>query len=94
MQSKNKYRIGFQARCPSDGLLIDYSLEITTTGRVILAEDLQDWANSQSGPSYHENLADRAWLCFGGFHRMTAIHQGVAIETIRQGDPLPKSEAE
>lgn len=75
----NNYRYRFNCVCPSDGTTVTYDLSITSPGK-ILAEDIR--AICDAGPSHQEDLADKL-AALGGTQIMKAVHQGVAIETVR-----------
>ena len=94
----NIYKTKFFARCPANGVRIEYSLTIQT-GNVIEVEALISEVESiKSG--LHEDIADRLLSAFGGSQVMTADHHGVNIQTIRPhmahwhpSDPTPSSAA-
>lgn len=79
--STNIYRRSFSAVCPNNGVVIDYSLEISHRD-MIEVEGIVD-ATSGLEPTYHEALADALWERFGGAQNLKAHHHGVDIETIR-----------
>lgn len=77
----NTYRHSFTAICPSDGDVVQYSLQIDSA-RVIMAEDIVSEC-AFDGPIYHEALADQLHAALGGKHTMDATHRGVQITTTR-----------
>lgn len=77
----NVYRFSFSAKCPANGAVIDYAVEIRT-GHMIPAESLIEWRTQQT-TGFHEYLADDLAANFGGAQRITATHHGVEIETLR-----------
>ncbi|MCY1557038.1 hypothetical protein D9M68_938490 [compost metagenome] len=78
---QNIYRHVFSAKCPNDGELITYKLEIKTA-ETIMVERIKifTWAINIG---YHEQLADELHREFGGEQRMVAFHQDAEIETVR-----------
>lgn len=77
----NIYKYSFKAKCPVNGLLIDYSLTIRTE-RFVKVEDLIAECNAAESV-FHEALADRLLEKFWGEQVMVAHHHGVDIETHR-----------
>lgn len=80
----NTYRHDFSTRCPNNGQVIWYRLEIEAL-HVVMAEDIQAAGkDAQTLPKpYHENIADMLHERFGGVQRLFAFHHGVEIETLR-----------
>lgn len=80
----NIYRLTFHARCPTNGVRIEYALEVENpaTANPLLVEDLID-AVSLLDKGFHEEFADTLWREFGGKQVLRADHHGVAIETRR-----------
>lgn len=76
----NIYRIDFTSRCPVNGDLIFYSLEIQSA-EMIMAEKIETAVNG--GPALHEQLADELHMHFRGKQILKARHGNVSIETIR-----------
>lgn len=76
----NIYRVDFTSRCPVNGELIFYALEIRSA-EMILTEKIQEAVNVEKW--FHEELADKLHLELGGRQVMTARHGRVSIETIR-----------
>lgn len=77
----NIYRHTFVAICPADGESIIYRLEIKTTSMIHVEHIKTATALIKKG--WHEQIADRLSESLGGDQTITAIHQGVEIETIR-----------
>jgi hypothetical protein len=78
----NTYNAAFQAKCPSNDTIIDYSLEIATDNVTIMVETLNAFLDS-IGAGFHEAIADMLLTRFGGRQRLIATHHGVRIETTR-----------
>jgi len=76
----NLYRFTFQRVCPADGATVDYTLELITTG-MVLVEEIRKACTG--GPVFQEALADELRDVFGGVQRIVAVHQGVQVETLR-----------
>lgn len=77
----NIYRHTFVARCPSDGEMIIYRLQIETQG-MVMVEHIKT-ATSLIKEGYQERIADQLHQQLGGVQRLVATHQGVDIESIR-----------
>jgi len=77
----NTYRSEFFAACPTNGVRIKYSLQISTV-KTIRVEDLII-AMEGIDQMYHEEIADEFCNRFGGMQTLTAEHHGVQIETLR-----------
>lgn len=77
----NRYRKAFVAVCPNDGESIVYDLLIETD-RTIYVEHINT-ATALLKVGFHEAIADDLFERFGGRQTITAVHQGVVIETIR-----------
>ncbi|MCU9949816.1 hypothetical protein [Pseudomonas sp. PDM13] len=77
----NIYRHTFVARCPSDGEMIIYRMEIKTKG-MVMVEHIKT-ATSLIKEGYQEQIADQLQQQLGGVLRIEATHQGVEIESIR-----------
>lgn len=85
----NRYTVRFFARCPTNGLRIDYTLTIERSEEDdadghLLVEELVD-AVSLLDRGFHEELADQLHREFGGVQTLVADHHGVLIETRRGG---------
>lgn len=76
----NIYRMHFECRCPVDGALISYELEIMSR-QMLMTEDIEQACPSE--PHFHENLADGFFRKFGGVQLLKARHGRVEIQTIR-----------
>lgn len=77
----NTYKTKFFAKCPANGIRVEFDLTINT-GSVIPVEDiLKEVEDIQKG--FHEDIADRLHRRFGGSQTLVAEHHGVRIETIR-----------
>lgn len=77
----NVYRRQFVSVCPADGDAIVYALEIRSA-TMVRVEHI-NIALALEAKAFHEDIADRLFDRFGGEQRMTAVHQGVEIETRR-----------
>lgn len=77
----NIYRLQFVSICPADGNSVIYSLEIRSKS-MIRVEHI-NLAVSLEKSAYHEDIADRLYARFGGDQILTAVHQGIEIETVR-----------
>jgi hypothetical protein len=73
----------FFAPCPTNGVRIEYRLEIETS-EVIAVEQLLAAVDSIEA-KFHEEIADDLHAQFGGSQFMTAQHHGVCITTRRDG---------
>lgn len=80
----NKYKIKFQAICPVNEDVIEYSLTIESIQMIEVERITDAIANCKRG--FHELFADFLHQKFGGYQIMTAFHGGVLIETTR-GQP-------
>lgn len=80
-RSSDTYRQIFTAACPSDGDVIVYSLEIRSEA-IIRVEHIKT-ATALIKQGWHEQIADRLAVRFGGDQVIKAVHQGVEIETVR-----------
>ncbi len=76
----NTYRFRFAAQCPSDNQMISYRGEIRTR-KMIMVEDL---IAAFPAHGYHETIADDLYMRFGGHQTISAMHQGIEIETVRR----------
>lgn len=76
----NIYRTRFNSRCPENGDIINYELEIQSR-ETLMAEWIERAAAVES--SLHEVLADALFKRFGGRQSLKARHGSVEIETIR-----------
>ncbi|AOR76511.1 hypothetical protein [Novosphingobium resinovorum] len=76
----NIYVHRFTSKCPSNGALISYKLEIRSND-VIMVEEIITACAVES--TYHESLADILYARFGGQQSMIAFHHGVCIQTFR-----------
>lgn len=77
----NVYRRQFVSVCPADSDAIVYSLEIRSA--TMLRVEHINLALALEEKSFHEEIANRLFDRFGGEQRITAVHQGVEIETRR-----------
>ncbi|MDI2707658.1 hypothetical protein QJ517_28680 [Pseudomonas aeruginosa] len=77
----NIYRHTFVAECPADGEQIIYRLEIRSP-TMIRVEHIRT-ATALINCGFHEAIADQLHERFGGEQRITAVHQGVEVETVR-----------
>jgi hypothetical protein len=77
----NTYRYPFVVECPNDRTPILYHLTIKTDA-TILAEDIIA-ATKGLRAVLHEQIADALAKKFGGDQTITAVHQGVTVETLR-----------
>jgi hypothetical protein len=77
----NKYTVKFFAKCPANGVRVEYTLAITT-GKTIRVEMLVETISQYDG-WYHEDIADNLLEQFGGQQLLSAFHHGVFIETTR-----------
>lgn len=82
----NIYRHQFVSRCPNNNQPIIYALEIEAD-KVIHVEHIVT-AAALHQDAYHEEIADRLHLRFGGRQILKAHHHGVDIET-RRGFEAP-----
>ncbi len=81
----NRYHRRFKARCPNNGIEIEYRLTITI-GEIIMVEDIVA-ATERLDSAYHEAIADNLHAEFGGIQVLRAFHHGVGIVTIRTDAP-------
>ena len=77
----NRYKVKFNAVCPVNGDVIEYSLAIESIN-MIKAESIME-AICEFDKGFHEVFADILHKKFGGKQFMKAIHGGVTIETER-----------
>lgn len=77
----NIYSYEFAVKCPNDGELIVYKLNIETRKK-IMVEHIKN-SCLMVRESHHEDIADLLSGQFPGDHTITAVHQGVSIKTIR-----------
>lgn len=77
----NIYRTSFYANCPTNGVRILYSLQISTR-EIIPVEQIVSAVESIS-EGFHEEIADELLQKFGGMQKLEAEHHGVHIETLR-----------
>lgn len=77
----NIYRRQFVSVCPADGDSIIYSLEIRI--KTMVRVEHINLAVGLEKNAFHEEIANRLYSRFGGEQRITAVHQGVEIETVR-----------
>jgi hypothetical protein len=80
----NTYSVRFFARCPINGIRIEYVLEIEnpSASNPLIVEDIID-AVSLIDRGMHEEIADQLFREFGGRQALTADHHGVTIKTVR-----------
>lgn len=77
----NTYKTKFFAKCPANGIRVEFELTINT-GSVIPVEDiLAEVEGIKTG--FHEEIADSLQQRFGGSQTLIADHHGVRIETTR-----------
>ncbi|UIF88182.1 hypothetical protein [Cupriavidus sp. UYPR2.512] len=84
----NIYRHKFYSVHPNKGAIMVYELEIATTD-VIQVEHLVT-ACALEKSAFHEDIADRLAERFGGKQTLRAHHNGVDIESRRNGSATPK----
>lgn len=77
----NRYKIKFEAICPVNNDVIEYSLTIESA-RMIEVERIKEAVNDLRR-GFHEQFANTLHEKFGGKQFMTAVHGGVTIETER-----------
>lgn len=77
----NKYTVKFFAKCPANGVRVEYVLAITAN-KTIKVELLMETVNQYDG-WFHEDIADSLSERFEGQQVLTAFHHGVFIETTR-----------
>lgn len=77
----NIYEISFEARCPTNGKLINYNLKILSDKK-ILVETIKDHVEALAGFGWHEDIADKL-KSVGGLQTLVANHHGVKITTHR-----------
>lgn len=77
----NIYRYQFRARCPNNGELIYYRLELTTD-QIVMVEAIKT-ACQRHEAGFHEAIADALFAELGGSQIITATHHMVEIETRR-----------
>lgn len=77
----NKYTYEFYNTCPNDKERIEYCL-VVESDEVIMCERIVE-ACVLMDSLYHETIADNLFTEFGGKQVITAIHQGVKVETFR-----------
>lgn len=80
-RSINIYRHTFSAKCPSDGEMIVYSLEIRSP-KMILVEHIKT-ATALIKEGFQEQIADALIDRFCCEVEVKAVHQGVSIESLR-----------
>lgn len=78
----NKYTVKFFAKCPSNGVRIEYTLAITAS-KTIKVEFLIETISQYDG-WFHEDIADNLSDQLGGNQILSAFHHGVLIETTRE----------
>lgn len=81
LTASNTYRHTFIAVCPADGESIVYQLEICTQD-MIRVEHIRT-ATALIKRGFHEQIADDLFQRFGGRQVITAVHQGVSLESVR-----------
>lgn len=77
----NTYTHVFYALCPADGETIAYNLVIRSTAMIHVEHIKTATAVIKKG--WHEQIADRLSEALGGEQTITAVHQGVQIQTVR-----------
>lgn len=82
----NIYRTSFVAVCPNDGASIVYNLEISSP-KTIFVEHINT-ATALIKRGLHEQIADDLHQQFGGWQKITAVHQGVSVISIRSVHPI------
>lgn len=78
----NTYRTKFFSQCPSNGVRIEYNLEIEAQAVILVEDILAHVSEYQTG--YHEAIADSIHARFGGSQTIVANHHGVEIQTTRK----------
>lgn len=76
----NQYAHTFVVECPSNAVRVQYTLTLTTPGRVMVEDIVEACSVARA---YHEELADTLYARFGGRQVMSAFHHGVWITTTR-----------
>lgn len=79
----NTYRHTFFARCPANGIRIEYQLRIDVPAHQTVRVEQIVAATSSIRAGYHEDIADTLQRKLGGSQVLTAFHHGVGIETRR-----------
>ena len=84
----NVYTVKFFARCPRNGIRVEYTLTIERSEEDdadghLLVEELVDTV-SLLDRGMHEELADQLHREFGGRQTLVADHHGVTIKTVRE----------
>ncbi|WP_063771734.1 hypothetical protein [Cupriavidus necator] len=87
----NIYRHQFVCKCPANGAMIVYALEIASS-TMIHAEHIIA-ACAQHRSAYHEAIADGLHQALGGQQTLRAHHRGVDIET-RRGEPGAQADSQ
>lgn len=77
----NEYSYCFAAKCPTNGEVIRYRLEILSP-TTIMVEDIKE-ACSFDNAMFHEAIADYLKWELGGRQILVAYHHGVTILTQR-----------
>lgn len=77
----NRYRTGFYAKCPLNGIRITYDLIIEADTLIAVEDIVTEVERIDAG--FHEDIADALFARFGGIQTLTANHHGVLIETTR-----------
>lgn len=79
----NLYKYQFIATCPTNGDPILYTLELSTSGRMIHVEHIKA-ACAMHKSAFHESIADALTRTFPDcLQVLRATHHGVEIETMR-----------
>lgn len=77
----NRYRHRFTTKCPNNSGQIAYTLVIWSP-HMIMVENIAE-ACAGFERAYHEDMADKLALQFGGRQVLSAEHHGVQIVTTR-----------
>ncbi|CAN7304586.1 hypothetical protein LJR296_001428 [Cupriavidus necator] len=85
----NIYRHQFVCKCPANGAMIVYALEIASKAMIHAEHIVAACALHRSG--YHEAIADALHQALGGQQTLRAHHHGVDIESLR-GEPGAQAE--
>lgn len=79
----NTYRHTFFAKCPANGIRIEYQLRIDVPAHQQIRVELIVAVAGAIRSGYHEEIADILQRKLGGAQVLTAFHHGVGIETRR-----------
>lgn len=77
----NRYRHTFMARCPANGVWVQYRLTIVAAEMIRVEAIVAACAAQAEG--FHETIADALLVALGGRQVLRAHHHGVDIKTRR-----------